>query len=193
MKAVLRALAICTVASASACLAQDSLGDLARQRRFSKPAQQPQHEITNDEIATSSATSGTNLSQPADVKNPDANSKNESPNAAEVQAKIRAQKEKVDALAAKIVDDQKKLDEMTCPKGTTCGQRVLLMGTGPSACDVSDALSWHPYAQWCDQPDKLQADIDATQQQLDSERAILESMQEEARQQGFGNAIYDPD
>ena len=192
MNALVRALAICTVAFATACFAQDSLGDLARQQRFSKPAQTQQHEITNDDIASSpnSATPKTTSTETRAVDS--AQKKEEAPDAAEVQAKIRAQKEKIKALEAKIADDEKKLDEFTCPKTVTCGQRVLLLGTGGGFCSLPSSV-YNPYQDWCDQPDKLQADIDATQKQLDSERAILESMQEEARQQGFGNAIYDPD
>ena len=55
------------------------------------------------------------------------------------------------------------------------------------------AAYYSPYKDWCDEPDKLQADLDKTQKELEVERATLSSMQEEARQQGFGNSVYDPD
>lgn len=181
-------------------LAQDSLGDFARQQRWAKPATPALHEITNDDLATTASTA---TSTSPDARNPSSeigkdSAKDGASKAAEVQAKISAQKEQVKALEDKIAADQKKLDEMTCPKGVTCGQRVLLTGTGmgapgPTPCQISDALSWHPYQDWCDEPDKLQDEIDATQKQLDSERAVLDSLQEEARRQGFGNSIYDPD
>lgn len=202
MKAALRGLAICMVASASACLAQDSLGDVARQQRFAKPAQALQtlqHEITNDDIA-SRPSSPTDTSKP-DAKSSDfdsAKKKEEVPNAAQVQGKIRAQKEKVKALEDKIAADQKQLTKHDPLSNMSVYERVRFNNgwvyDHGNDCDLPDYIQeQRGVKDWCDEPGKLQTDIDVTQKQLDSERAILESMQEEARLQGFGNAIYDPD
>ena len=193
VKPVLHALAIWTLAFAAVCLAQDSLGDLARQQRWAKPATPAPHEITNDDIATSASTPAANSSQPTDTTS----TKKEAPNAAEVQAKIRAQKGKVKALEDKIATDQKQLakHDPTSNSGLSIYEHAILSGSpDTSYCDLPDYTQQRlGYKDWCDEPDKLQDDIDTTQKQLDSERAILDSMQEEARQQGFGNSIYDPD
>jgi len=200
MKAILRALAICMVASAAACLAQDSLGDVARQQRWAKPSTPAPHEITNDDIASSAIAA---KSASPDAKNPGEGEKDsankEAPNAAEVREKIRAQKQKVKTLEDKIAADQKQLAKHDTVGSVTVYERVTDQGTGMQSlgvgvCQLPDYVQeQRGFKDWCDEPDKLQGDIDATQKQLDSERSILASMQEEARQQGFGNSIYDPD
>lgn len=203
MKATLGLIAV--VAMQVACLAQDSLGDLARQQRFARPAQAPPHEITNDDIASAASTAKPSSSdaqnRTPNLKPTEFPAKKEAPNAAEVQTKIRAQKDKVKALENKIAADQKQLSkhDPIGNSGVTVYERVYLNGSGlgfpgPGFCSLPDyAQDKLGYKDWCDEPDKLQDDMDAAQKQLDSERAILDSMQEEARLQGFGNAIYDPD
>lgn len=49
------------------------------------------------------------------------------------------------------------------------------------------------YKGWCDTGKNLKAEYDAAQKQLVQEKANLETMQENIRRQGYGNAVYDPD
>ena len=49
------------------------------------------------------------------------------------------------------------------------------------------------YKDWCDRGRSLKAKYDATQLQLNQEKARLEEMQENIRRAGYGNAVYDPD
>jgi hypothetical protein len=49
------------------------------------------------------------------------------------------------------------------------------------------------YKDWCDTGRNLKAQYDASQRQLDQEKARLDQMQENIRRHGYGNAIYDPD
>jgi hypothetical protein len=49
------------------------------------------------------------------------------------------------------------------------------------------------YKDWCDTGRNLKAQYDASQRQLDQEKARLDQMQENIRHQGYGNAVYDPD
>jgi hypothetical protein len=49
------------------------------------------------------------------------------------------------------------------------------------------------YKDWCDTGRNLKAQYDASQRQLDQEKARLEQMQESIRRQGYGNGVYDPD
>lgn len=194
MKATLGLIAV--VAMQVACLAQDSLGDLARQQRWAKPANPAPHEITNDDLAstasTAKATSSDTKTSSDDEK---ASGKKESPNPAEVQAKIRAQKEKIKALEDKISADKKQLAKHDPMSNVRVYERAAFNNfVYAGDCNLPDYIQEsRGIKDWCDEPDKLQDDIDAAQKQLDSERAILDSMQEEARQQGFGNSIYDPD
>ena len=65
---------------------------------------------------------------------------------------------------------------------------------GVGFCALPDyVLEQRGLKDWCDEPDKLESDIAAAQKELATERTSLDAMQEEARQQGFGNSIYDPD
>ena len=86
-----------------------SLGDIARQQRFLKPAPTA-HVITNEDIA---AQSGKNQLARADITPaieipiPKRDAKQQSPD--DVQAKILTQKQKVKALEDKIAADKKQL------------------------------------------------------------------------------------
>jgi hypothetical protein len=49
------------------------------------------------------------------------------------------------------------------------------------------------YKEWCDRGRNLKAQYEASQRQLDQEKARLEQMQENIRRAGYGNAVYEPD
>ena len=49
------------------------------------------------------------------------------------------------------------------------------------------------YKDWCDRGRDLKAQYDATQAQLNQEKARLEQMQENIRRKGYGNGVYDAD
>jgi hypothetical protein len=49
------------------------------------------------------------------------------------------------------------------------------------------------YKEWCDTGRNLKAQYEASQRQLEQEKARLEQMQEDIRRKGYGNAVYDPD
>ena len=56
------------------------------------------------------------------------------------------------------------------------------------------SLYYSPYYQdWCATGRNLNAQYEASQRQLDQEKARLEQMQEDIRRKGYGNAVYDPD
>jgi hypothetical protein len=63
--------------------------------------------------------------------------------------------------------------------------------------DDTAALCWtgqyYLYKDWCDTGRNLKAQYDASQRQLEQEKARLEQMQEAIRRKGYGNAVYDPD
>jgi len=49
------------------------------------------------------------------------------------------------------------------------------------------------YKEWCDRGRNLKAQYEASQRQLDQEKARLDQMQENIRRAGYGNAVYEPD
>jgi hypothetical protein len=49
------------------------------------------------------------------------------------------------------------------------------------------------YQDWCSTGRNLNAQYEASQRQLEQEKARLEQMQEDIRRKGYGNAVYDPD
>ena len=186
-----------------------SLGDFARQQRLLKPASMA-HVITNEELAASSKSNElarADVNPPIHISTPKRDTKQ--PSSVDVQGKILAQKQKVKELADRIAADQKQLAKHQSMNGSTVDrdtlsksnlgiyERVTIQGLGTSSlavCQQPDYIQeQRGLKDWCDEPAKLEADIAATQKQLATERATLDAMQEDARQQGFGNSVYDPD
>ena len=64
---------------------------------------------------------------------------------------------------------------------------------------INPAGCWAPgadessLADWCAEGRNLKAAYDNSQQQLTQEKSRLTQMQEEIRQKGYGNGVYDPD
>ena len=170
-----------------------SLGDIARQQRFLKPAPTARV-ITNDDIAARSGKKDqlarADITPAIEISIPKRDSK--SPD--DVQAKILTQKQKVKALEDRIAADKKQLAKHTDIGDVVVSQRVLIAPVRLGECNLPDYIQERRgYKDWCDEPDKLEADIAAAQKELATERTSLDAMQEDARQQGFGNSIYDPD
>jgi len=179
-----------------------SLGEVARQERARKKAAKPQQRVvTNEEL--NSAGKGKTAAQSREGETAQAAAakpvrpQEEKSSAAELQAKIKAQKEKVRALEAKIREAQKRLDARNAVGTLTVDRRVVIQpggwGSGPSPCDRSNAMHSNPYKEWCEEPAKLQTEIEKDQSKLAEEKAALEALQEEARRLGYGSAFYDPD
>ena len=172
-----------------------SLGDIARQQRFLKPAPTARV-ITNEDIAARSGKKDqlarADITPAIEISIPKRDSKQQSP--ADVQSKILAQKQKMKQLADRIAADQKQLAKHADIGDVVVSQRVLIAPVRLGECNLPDYIQERRgYKDWCDEPDKLEADIAAAQKELATERTSLDAMQQEARQQGFGNSIYDPD
>ena len=172
-----------------------SLGDIARQQRFLKPAPIARV-ITNEDIAARSGKKDqlarADITPAIEISIPKRDSKQQSPD--DVQSKILAQKQKVKQLADRIAADQKQLAKHADIGDVVVSQRVLIVPVRLGECNLPDYIQeQRGYKEWCDEPDKLEADIAAAQKELTTERNSLDTMQEDARQRGFGNSIYDPD
>src|SRR5438105_1895909 len=190
-------IAVAVVCFSAALALSQSLGDIARQQRFLKPAPTARV-ITNDDIAARSGKKDqlarADITPAIEISIPKRDSK--SPD--DVQAKILTQKQKVKALEDRIAADKKQLAKHDPMSNMSVYERAnqLVTGMGPQSgfCALPDyILERKGLKEWCDEPDKLEADIASAQKELTTERATLDAMQEDARQRGFGNSIYDPD
>jgi hypothetical protein len=194
-------IALGIITLAGTCFAQ-SLGEVARQERARKQSRPPgariltEEDLKKGETITKPIEAPETASKPAEPKLAAA-AKDERPSPTELQAKIRAQKQKVRELEAKIDELQKQLDARSSIGTVTTGQQVIIqpggMGSGPGLCATSNAMHSNPYKEWCEQPAKMAAEIEKSEVKLKKERAALEFMQEEARRLGYGSAFYDPD
>src|SRR5437588_4180806 len=188
-------IAVAVVGFSAASGVSQSLGDIARQQRFLKPAPTARV-ITNEDIAARSGKKDqlarADITPAIEISIPKRDSKQQSP--ADVQSKILAQKQKVKQLDDRIAADQKQLAKHDDIGDVVVSQRVLIVPVRLGECNLPDYIQERRgYKEWCDEPDKLEADIASAQKELTTERATLDAIQEDARQQGFGNSIYDPD
>lgn len=188
---------------AGTCLSQ-SLGDVARAERARQAelSQRSGQVYTNDDLA--SVDVATRSDAPEKGSSPDESTAkapdHQKESAKELQTKIRAQRAKVKELESRINDIQQRLDARDNIGNVESSQRVLIQGAGmggpgPGYCAAINAA---PSAstkdkEWCAEPAKLHAELDAKTAELKAARSDLEDMQDRARRMGFGVAVYDPD
>jgi hypothetical protein len=195
--------AVMVVAAFAVSSSAQSLGEVARRERANKQARPSARRIlTEDDLREGSsagkatATASVEASEPVEPK-PTLSSKDEKLSPAELQGRIKAQKQKVRELEAKIDELQKQLDARNTIGTVSVAQHVLVqpggIGHNAGVCASLAAVHSHPYKEWCDQPAKLAAEIEQAEVKLREEQAVLEALQEEARRLGFGSAFYDPD
>lgn len=159
------------------CSAQ-SLGEAAREQQALKKSSSSasKHVITNDDVHSGEHLTGAST-KPAvksgnSVASEPAGASADHPSAEEVKAGVKAQRQKIAQLDARMDDLQK---EMETWKGSDCTH--VLRPDNSNTCDI---------------PQRLTAELDRTKGQLDQEKKNLESMQENARQMGYANSVYDP-
>lgn len=178
----------CLLISAAAALsvllayAQDSpsMGDVARQARQQKqskdaqskaaPASKSSKVITNDEIPESpEAADGASTSQdggPAETSAP-STSGGPKQSAEQWKSQILAQKATVSSLQSNIdkLNDSIQFAPGNCVAGCV---------------------------QWNERQKQKQQEVERLRSQLETQEKRLQSMQESARQQGYGGTVYDP-
>lgn len=169
---------LCLAALAGA----QSLGDIARQQRLQKSAPQTKPRVlTNEDMpatdkpATASNSDSKSATAADKSSYADTNEDSAKPSAAEVQAKIKNQKERVASLEDHIQDIQAQMDKW---KGSDCTHIFYYE---------------HPYQNTCDEPKRLAEEHDRAESQLEKEKSALTDMQERARKLGYGNSVYDPE
>jgi len=185
MQQVFRSLILFSAVAVSLGLlakAQDepSMGDVARQARQQKqnrdtqgkaaPAAKTPKVITNEEIpehlAAAEGLASSDGESHADPSSLAASDGAKLP-AEQWKAQIRAQKDAVNSLQSGI---QKLNDSIQF---------------GPGNC-VAGCV------QWNERQKQKQQEVERARAQLETQKKHLESMQESARKQGYGSAVYDP-
>jgi hypothetical protein len=163
---------------AASCAGQ-SLADAARKQQAMKKSDpaQPQHVITNDDIASGSKVDDSNkpsakkvATAPASDSEPPQDPNH--PSAEAVKAGVKAQRQRIAQLGEQVNELQKNLEPW---KNSDCTH--VLHADNRNACDVLG---------------KLNAELDRTKSQLESEKKNLQWMQEDARKMGYPNSVYDP-
>jgi hypothetical protein len=201
MRRVLGFLAASVVVCAVVAYAQDSqsLGDVARQARLQKQqkdaqakdasakdasnkstpgtdvapkgAQPPSapHVITNDDIPSHASSTSTPArgAQTPDTTVPQPDHRNDMASAAQWKFAIQAQKNAIASLQGEIAS----LSDSIHYAGANC---------------VSNCV------QWNERQRQKQDQLESMKSQLEQQQKALEDLQESARKQGFGSAVYDP-
>ena len=178
--------------------AAQSLGEFARQQRLAKNLPTASHHvITNEDISAGNQAG----SLPAALGTKKAAHENNNPvpaapnasSSEQLREKIKAQKQKVLDLQAHIQEIQKKLDARHDIGNVTSNQSVYGADVSRFTSYCGLAVADSSRQEWCDEPAKWKADLEKTNEKLQTEQAKLEALQEQARQLGFGNSFYDPD
>jgi len=186
-------IALCLVAP---CAAQ-TLGDLARREQLRKQqnAATQRHVYTNEDFALQRAdTSEIDAPQPAEPSSSAGTAKRD----AALRATIVEKKKAVRDLERTAAAIQKRLDAHdnpgVKPSDSVQAQNIGGMNSpGPGVCVTSAAMGYDPYKEWCEEPARLQAQLETVQAQTKKARSELEALQEKARKLGYGNAFYDPE
>ncbi len=158
---------------AAAVLAQDtpSLGDLARQERQKKAAQnkdaKPPKVITNEEIPARAASEPVASSEGLKPADPAPAASNNAKDAAGLKSQIQTQKSQIASLEKQI------------------GELSQSIQFAPANCAEN-------CVQWNKQQQEKQQQVAQMQSMLEEQKKQLEDLQDSARKQGFGSSVYDP-
>jgi hypothetical protein len=157
-----------------------SMADVARQARQQKqskeaqangaPASKTPKVITNEEIPEHPETADDSVSPEGEGRGEAASpaaSDGARQSAEQWKAQIRAQKDLVNSMQSSI---QKVSDSIQF---------------APGNC-VAGCVQWNEHHK------QKQQEVERARSQLESQKKRLESMQESARRQGYGSAVYDP-
>jgi hypothetical protein len=133
-----------------------------------QPAKSP-HVITNDEIPSHLGPTATTTrgSQADDEPDATPNSGDRDARAEQLKSRIQAQKSAIAGLQSEIAN----LSESVHYAGGNC---------------VANCV------QWNERQKEKQDHVESMKTQLEEQKKQLENMQESARKQGFGSAVYDP-
>jgi len=176
-----------------------SLGDVARQERARKSLNPhpERHVFTNEDFSRAKQEEPASSPSQPDSKSAEPGADGRDKQARELQSNIRAQKQKVWQLDGKVREIQRQLEAREPLKGMEVSQRISLLSSGgmgykgQTLCSMAYTLSDPSYQKWCDEANKLSAELDKTNVELKQARAVLEALQEQARRLGYGNAFYD--
>ena len=184
--------------SASFCHAQDSqsLGDIARQARAQKQQRDAQTKDLSPDSAGDAQGQDSNISYQAGTRTSRVITNDDSPSRQEVTP--AAWEESGGALTERA-DSAAKHEAL----GEHWKSRILMQKQMVTSLqsEISQLSSSIRYAgatcrancvKWNEHQERKQEQFESMKAQLEIQTRRLEEMQETARKQGFGNAVYDP-
>lgn len=146
---------------------QPSLGDVARKQRLEhqKDAHSPKKVITNDQIPSSPAADDESDSRESSPENTPALKRDET---------AQHWKQVIQREKAAIAENEKRLDRFK------------------ASIHFVEANRYSNGVQYNQEQLRRQQEAERAQKQLEEEKRKLAEMQEAARREGFGSAVYDP-
>ena len=162
-------LALTVLSAAAVAQDQPSLGDVARkQRENEKKSHSPKKVITNDEIPSHPPSAEENSSAGSEESSAE--------NTPALQRQDSAEHLKATILGIKhvIADNQKHLDEFK------------------ASIHFVEANRYSNGVRYNEEQLRRQKEADRAEKQLEEQKKKLADLQEQARRQGFGSAVYDP-
>ena len=135
-------------------------------------AKAPKRVVTNDEIPDRTGPSGTLKPAPHTPDNSSANLPFGGPDNSAAAEQWKQSISRVKTFIANMQQQITNTEESIRYTGTNC----------VSGC-----------AQWNEAQKRKQDEVDMMKQQVEQQQKQLEAMQEQARQQGFGSSVYDPE
>lgn len=184
---------IALVVSASFCSAQDSqsLGDIARQVRAQKEQRDAQAKDAASNIGTSAAQDSSASPKASRVITND-----DSPNTQDVTPVMSKSSAGATTGSADTPAQHEKLGERW--KAQILSQKQVIASMQNEITQLSSSVHYAGEnclancGKWNRRQQQKQARVESMKAQLEVQTHRLEEMQEAARKQGFGNAVYDP-
>ena len=174
-------IAVLVALSAGACMAQ-SLGDVARQQQSDKKPASAKRVITNDDFVSESKPAGKSEdaktkssakhAKPAHSDNP-TDADTDQPSADDIKQGIKEQRQRIAAVESEVKEIQQEMEPW-------------------KVTDCTHVFHGQSQTNTCDIPQRLTAELNAKNAELDQEKKSLQEMQEQARKLGFANSVYDP-
>jgi len=184
--------------SASFCQAQDSqsLGDIARQARAQKQQRDAQAKDTSSDPAGDAQGHDSNIPEKSGTKTPRVITNDDSPSRQDLTPAVweesgGAPTEPVDGAAKHEVLGEHWKSRILMQKQTVTSLQNEITQLN-SSIRYAGAACRANCVKWNEHQERKQEQVESMKAQLELQTRRLEEMQEAARKQGFGNAVYDP-
>lgn len=186
----------------AACGFGQSVAEAARQQKEQQSKPHPQGRVyTNEDFpsrapdtAPPAAAAQEPAGEPNATKSREAAASKQAA-ATELQNQVRAQKNKIKGLEARIAEIHRELDQFNSMTGVTYDGMTIFSGSSSAYCAGVNALYYPSAADrlYCEQAFILNAELHRREGELVEAQATLEDLQEQLRRMGYRSNFYDPD